>query len=72
MAAPSPAPAAFTFCCAAYKKAAIEFGTDNEGYGRLIRNYDSGEFPRWIGYDLPQIEFCPWCGTALKALSFSS
>lgn len=30
-------------------------GTDNEGYEALV----SG---RRIGYELPPVKFCPWCG----------
>lgn len=46
-------------CCADWA-AALEPGTDNEGYGALIQ--DAAKSPT-IGYDLLPVKFCPWCGT---------
>jgi len=40
--------------CDAFQQAQTS-GTDNEGYGGLIRG-------RSIGCGLPEIKFCPWCG----------
>jgi len=37
-------------------------GTGNEGYNYLVTYYKSG-FPE-IGYGLPPVRFCPWCGVA--------
>lgn len=40
-------------------EAAQDSGTDNEGYGPLL----SCPWEAWrIGSDLPDINFCPWCG----------
>lgn len=49
-------------CCDNFDKA-MESGTDNEGWGRLIRPLDDGTFK--IGSDLPDIAYCPWCGKSL-------
>ena len=38
---------------------AHQSGTDNEGYSALAREFDGETF---IGYDLPNVKFCPWCG----------
>ena len=47
--------------CQAFKAAQLG-GTDNEGYGRLVRWFGDG----WqIGCDLPTINYCPWCGLEL-------
>jgi len=45
-------------CCDAWGKA-HEIGTDNEGCGELIYEIDGHSK---IGYGLPPIRFCPWCG----------
>lgn len=51
-------------CCAAFK-AAQESGTDNEGYGALLHDLDG----RWsMGCDLPSIDYCAWCGTAVAKI----
>lgn len=48
-------------CCQAWADAQTP-GTDNEGYGQLLRH----TLGRWsIGVDLPHIEFCPWCGAGI-------
>lgn len=52
-------------CCDAWAKA-HQGGTDNEGYGRLIRDwgyvdaYDVSMLT--MGSYLPEVRFCPWCG----------
>jgi hypothetical protein len=48
-------------CCETWAKA-HESGTDNEGYGSLI-----AEGLR-IGYELPPVRFCPWCGSPKESV----
>lgn len=48
-------------CCTTFEDAQIA-GTDNEGYGALIRKFSTGYR---IGSNLPEISFCPWCGKKL-------
>lgn len=47
------------FCCENFKQAG-QSGTDNEGYGPLLREAPDGAYE--IGCDLLSIRFCPWCG----------
>ena len=42
---------------------AFESGTDNEMYGALARDMDGYLM---MGYDLPPIVYCPWCGKTEK------
>lgn len=50
-------------CCPNFLEA-TEGGTDNEGYGALIRAADK----KWrIGSGRPPLLYCPWCGTVLVA-----
>ena len=42
------------FCCLPFEDA-HQSGTDNEGFGPLLR-IDT------IGCELPPIKYCPWCG----------
>jgi hypothetical protein len=46
-------------CCRDFERAMVG-GTDNEGWGALVREDNRA------GYDLPDMQFCPWCGTALQ------
>ena len=49
-------------CCPMFVAAQLA-GTDNEGYEALIYSNPPG----WkIGSALPNMRFCPWCGTKLK------
>lgn len=51
-------------CCKSFGDAQ-ESGTDNEGYGALIfveKDYVS------IGCNLPNINYCPYCGKPIKDL----
>ena len=56
--------AKIVYCCDSWKKA-INEGTDTDGYGPLIQDHRRmyGIFygPS-IGMNLPDIQFCPWCG----------
>lgn len=45
-------------CCPSWEKAQ-QSGTDNEMHGSLVRP-DGNEWR--IGYDLPSVAFCPFCG----------
>ncbi len=45
-------------CCQEFDRA-LEGGTDNEGYGKLI--YIDGDVTT-TGCNLPPIKYCPWCG----------
>ena len=49
-------------CCAEFQDA-MQPGTDNEGYEKLIwikeGRYSTGD-------GLPAMNFCPWCGTRLE------
>ena len=47
------------FCGCSEFREAQQSCTDNEGYGRLIREW-GGEWR--IGSDLPAMNYCPWCG----------
>jgi len=48
-------------CCQAWQDA-MASGSDNEGYGELLIQTDNG---RWeIGFGLPPINLCPWCGAS--------
>jgi len=47
------------FCGCSEFREAQQSCTDNEGYGRLIREW-GGEWR--IGCDLPAMNYCPWCG----------
>ena len=49
-------------CCKEFRDAMQE-GTDNEGYGKLIF-IEEGRYA--TGDHLPAINFCPWCGTSLE------
>lgn len=50
-------------CCPNFLEA-TENGTDNEGYGALIRPWER----KWkIGSDRPPMLYCPWCGAVLVA-----
>ena len=53
-------------CCDAFQQA-FKMGSDNEGYSVLFSEYDlrSGNKDGniHIGYGLPPISFCPWCGS---------
>ena len=51
-------------CCSDFRKA-MEVGTDNEGYGRLIYT-DDPPWPFRMGCDLPPLDFCPWCGVDVR------
>lgn len=49
-------------CCDDFFKAQQE-GTDCEGIGPLV---SQERYQVWvIGYDVPPIAFCPWCGECL-------
>lgn len=59
-------------CCPSWLRAQSG-GTDNEGYGALLHDYANPrrfgrvEEPRkpstwFMGCDMPQVQFCPWCG----------
>ena len=59
IAAPGSAAEASDVCSCPSFLAAQESETDNEGYGPLVVDSNG----RWeIGYSLPPIRFCPWCG----------
>lgn len=45
----------------------MEHGTDNEAWGGLI---DFGLDKYSMGADLPNIEFCPWCGKQPVLITF--
>jgi hypothetical protein len=47
---------------------AFECGTDNEAYGSLASNYGETLSSITIGCELPEIVFCPWCGTRLDSI----
>jgi hypothetical protein len=49
-------------CCQSFSDAQKD-GTDNEGYGPLIWKIDD-EYQ--IGFCLPDMKFCPWCGRKIK------
>lgn len=51
-------------CCPEFAKA-LEGGSDNEGYGCLIRHRSGESFE--IGCELAQVRFCPWCGAEVAA-----
>ncbi len=51
-------------CCDDFKRAQ-GYGTDNEGYGSLLSQYN-GEWN--IGCGLSSITVCPWCRTDLNEL----
>lgn len=51
-----------TACCHEFSKA-TQRGTDNEGYGRLIMDWDG---VLMIGAGLAPMKFCPWCSTHVK------
>jgi len=51
-------------CCPVFEHA-LEDGTDQEGFGPLIREYD--EFVIGKEEELPPIKFCPWCGARIEA-----
>lgn len=49
-------------CCEEAVKAQ-ESGTDNEGYGKLLRDvFQDGDWRIGDVGLLPPIKFCPWCG----------
>lgn len=50
-------------CCAPFAKAFTD-GTDNEGHNQLFdaSRYEETPGAVYVGYDLPPIGFCPWCG----------
>lgn len=52
-------------CCEAWRRA-LQMGTDAEAYGSLIAFHDRQreEHPgRFVaGFDMPPLNFCPWCG----------
>lgn len=55
-------------CCETWLKAQTD-GTDNEGcYSLIHENKDATSLSLWgkwqMGYNLPPVKFCPWCGTA--------
>jgi hypothetical protein len=51
-------------CCTDFKNAQRS-GTDNEGYGRLLDDYN-GEWR--MGSGLSNISYCPWCGTQVSEI----
>lgn len=57
-----------TGCCAMFKESQTS-GTDNEGYGSLLRwevpdKYAPDREEGWyIGDGLDKIKFCPWCAS---------
>ena len=54
-------------CCLDFKKA-MRIGSDNIGFDTLIFIQDGSA---QIGYGLPPISFCPWCGS-LKSNAMQS
>lgn len=50
--------AALQPCCDSWRLAHAS-GTDNAAYGSLVAQED--RYP-YIGCELPQVEYCPWCG----------
>lgn len=63
-----PAQAVLWPCCEWWARAQ-QWGTDNEGYARLIHWRDDGPHMGYVTENeaddcyLPAVEFCPWCGT---------
>ena len=51
-------------CCEGFHMA-LQGGTDNEGYGPLLSHWH-GEWR--VGLDLPEIQYCPWCGRSLEEI----
>lgn len=50
------------YCCSAFEKA-LEWGTDYGEDGPLMR-YISHQY--LVGFGLPHVNYCPWCGTELE------
>jgi len=50
-----------TYCCPTFR-AALTPGTDSEGWQQLIWDEDGVVE---MGQNLPQINFCPWCGSRI-------
>jgi hypothetical protein len=52
------------WCCTAFK-AAVESGTDSEGFGSLF-----WWNAKWVvGSGMPQPRYCPWCGQPIVSLA---
>ena len=58
----NPTPEDKKYCCSAFEQA-LGNGTDNEGYGSLIYGLNDDYWQ--IGYNVPRMKFCPWCGKEL-------
>lgn len=59
-----------TLVCCKEMVQAQQSGTDNEGYGRLIRAERRADLVlAFIGCDLDTSSYCPWCGKMISILS---
>ena len=60
------------YCCAIFSKALTD-GTDNEAFRSAVYEpfmVSLPELPVYrIGCDLPDIAFCPWCGSSLISIT---